>query len=351
MEFDTVLKEIKRIVKESGKSCPSELVEIIYKLIETKITEERYINRHSSFVASIIRHFSRMGIRIDKNSLRGDLSFSKFKAMVKNLIRRKLQDSKTELELLSISTQDSQQQNNGDSIMSVVFISYSHVDSKVADEIAAILEEYEIKYFRDVKDIEWGAPVSAKVKEGLEESIAILVIISPASLKSHWVPYEIGYATAKDKRILPYLVHPSLDVPSYIRDLNHKADISQVKDFFAEFSPTNVLTSGNQRSAEENKLDELKRIMPELLIEMKTNIEEDVSQVVREFVLLPNDRVVFNSKKKRFVYFEETHSDLQNKIDMLEEVGFVDDVSSSETPVYRFSKWFINLLRTEEIST
>jgi TIR domain len=351
LEFETVLNEIKRIVKVSGKGCSSELAASVYKLIETNITEERYIKRYSSFVGSIIRHFSRMGIRIDKNKFRYDLSLTKFQVMVKNLIRRKLKDSKAELELLSISTQNSQQQNNGDPIMSVVFISYSHVDLKVADEIAAILDEYEIKYFRDVKDIEWGAPISAKVKEGIEDSIAILVIISPASLKSHWVPYEIGYATAKGKRILPYLEHPSLDVPSYIRDLNHKSDIAQVKTFFAEFSPKNLSLSGYQRSKDEKKLDELKKIMPELLTEIKSDIEGDDSQVVREFVLLPNDRVIFNSKKKRFIYFEDTHSDLQNKIDLLEDDGFVEDVSPSETPVYRFSELFINLLRGKEFST
>jgi hypothetical protein len=211
-----------------------------------------------------------------------------------------------------------------------VFISYSHIDSEVADDIAAILEEFEITFFRDVKDIEWGQPISLKVKEGLNDSLAILVIVSPASLKSHWVPYEIGYATAKEKRILPYLTHPSLEVPSYIKDLNYKADLSKVKDFFSKYSFPKVT---------------------DLLIEMKKDIEGDGSKVVREFVVLPNDRVLFNSSKRRFTYFENEHSELQNKIDLLEEAKLISLVSTSNTPIYRFSDYFVNLLCQSELNT
>jgi len=38
-------------------------------------------------------------------------------------------------------------------------------------------------------------------------------VISPASLKSQWVAFEIGQAKALGKRLLPLLTHASLDVP------------------------------------------------------------------------------------------------------------------------------------------
>lgn len=116
--------------------------------------------------------------------------------------------------------------------MTTVFISYSHVDSKEADELASLLDELDIEYFRDVKDINWGDSISSKVRDALDSCVAILVIVSPASLKSHWVPYEIGHASALRKIILPFLTHPSLEIPHYIRDLNYATTVEKVKDYF-----------------------------------------------------------------------------------------------------------------------
>ena len=105
--------------------------------------------------------------------------------------------------------------------MNHVFISYSHIDTEVADEITNYLESFKIPFFRDVKNIEWGDSISDEVQSALDKSDTVLVIISPASLKSQWVPYELGYCTALKCRILPFLTHPSLDLPNYIANLKY----------------------------------------------------------------------------------------------------------------------------------
>lgn len=97
-----------------------------------------------------------------------------------------------------------------------VFISYSHIDATVADDICARLESAGVSYFRDIKNIDWGDGINEQVRDALLESQSILVIISPASLKSLWVPFEIGYCAALNRKVLPYLVHPSIDLPGYI---------------------------------------------------------------------------------------------------------------------------------------
>ena len=114
-----------------------------------------------------------------------------------------------------------------------IFISYSHTDSEVADQICDKLDNLGIGYFRDVKNIEWGSSISSDVTQALSDAIAVLVIVSPASVKSQWVPYEIGYSTAKGLRILPYFVHPSTDVPGYMSDLKRISKLDELTDYFS----------------------------------------------------------------------------------------------------------------------
>ena len=113
-----------------------------------------------------------------------------------------------------------------------VFISYSHSDSDVADQIAAVLDELAISYFRDIKNIDWGDDVTTEVRDGLTAAESIIVIVSPGSLKSHWVSYEVGYGTALRKRILPYLTHPSLDAPGFMTGLSYVKSCDDVRRFF-----------------------------------------------------------------------------------------------------------------------
>jgi insertion element IS1 protein InsB len=91
--------------------------------------------------------------------------------------------------------------------------------------------------------------------QGLESSVAIIVIISPGSLKSHWVPYEVGYATALRKKILPYLTHPSINPPGFLADLLHIKSEEQIRDFFSLKSDLNFLNRPGSLQLEKPKKD------------------------------------------------------------------------------------------------
>lgn len=116
--------------------------------------------------------------------------------------------------------------------MSKVFISYSHTDREMADVITTLLENLGIEYFRDVKNIDWGDGIVSSVSQGLNDALAVVVIVSPGSLKSQWVAYEIGFATALHKRILPYLTHPSLNLPRFMSDLSYIDSPDKIRDYF-----------------------------------------------------------------------------------------------------------------------
>jgi hypothetical protein len=118
-----------------------------------------------------------------------------------------------------------------------VFISYSHADSGLVNSLAAVLDEINVEYFRDVRDICLGELITAKVSEALARCRMLLVVVSPNSLESHWVPYEIGYASALRKVIVPFLTDRLLDVPTYIRDLNYATSLEQIRRYFIEGGP------------------------------------------------------------------------------------------------------------------
>ncbi len=107
------------------------------------------------------------------------------------------------------------------------------MDASVANQVGDIFDSMGVSYFRDVKNLKWGDRIDTEVQVALEDCGAILVILSPASLKSLWVPYEIGYFSALKRRVLPLLTHPSLELPAYISSLKHISAISELPDALA----------------------------------------------------------------------------------------------------------------------
>jgi hypothetical protein len=112
------------------------------------------------------------------------------------------------------------------------FISYSQVDSELADAIATDLSALGINYFLDRKAITWGQSIGQSVREGLKNCSHQIIILSPASLKSHWVHFEAGFALGSRKVLLPFLSHPSLEVPGYFADLLYKSSREDIKEYF-----------------------------------------------------------------------------------------------------------------------
>jgi hypothetical protein len=190
-------------------------------------------------------------------------------------------------------------------------------------------------------DIEWGDSISSEVRLALEEAAALLVIISPGSLKSHWVPYEIGYGSAQGKKILPYLTHPSLDVPGYIGDLKHLTNIDQVRAYFSGDFQAEPSTSALLLDNVDARFQKAESLMPDLFKEMREDLASDETHLTREFFLATSKRATFSSSKSRFRYNADEHDNLYNKIDFLVEYGLVTHIRES---LYRMTEEFIGLL-------
>lgn len=119
----------------------------------------------------------------------------------------------------------------------LVFISYCHIDSELADCLARHMRRNRVDVFLDKKSIEPGQAITKEVRKALVECVAMIVVVSPASLQSQWVPYEIGHAMGANamgdkKRIVPLFTHPSLTPPQYLGDLRRVYSVDEVVQYF-----------------------------------------------------------------------------------------------------------------------
>jgi hypothetical protein len=90
---------------------------------------------------------------------------------------------------------------------------------------------------------------------------------------------------------------------------------------------------------------EAERLMPELIAEMREDVQGDHSELIRELVILPSKSVAYNPGKAQFFYVEKEHENLLLKIDWLEEMGLLLDITVGKARVYRMVPEFVDWLR------
>jgi len=89
----------------------------------------------------------------------------------------------------------------------------------------------------------------------------------------------------------------------------------------------------------------VKSSMPELIAEMKKDLTKEGNDLIREFFIV-SKRWELNVVDHYFVYYFEEHENLQGKVHVLENYGFVIDVTSENVKKYRMTEEFIDLLLT-----
>jgi hypothetical protein len=88
----------------------------------------------------------------------------------------------------------------------------------------------------------------------------------------------------------------------------------------------------------------VKNQMPALVAEIKKDLEGEDSKCVREFFVMSKQHILGGSEKPRFIYYEEDHANLRGKIDILENHGYVADITPGNTPIYRMTEEFVKLV-------
>lgn len=91
-----------------------------------------------------------------------------------------------------------------------IFISYSREDGAFAEELYKELSLFEVRGFMDVSDVASGSDISAKIRDTIRLSDAVVIILSAAAQKSNWVMLELGLAESFGKTIIPVLAPGSI---------------------------------------------------------------------------------------------------------------------------------------------
>jgi len=116
---------------------------------------------------------------------------------------------------------------------------------------------------------------------------------------------------------------------------NHERWVREALDV----SPELLSPEANQGLV--RSFSKVKKLMPELISEMENDLSD--SPATREFFIISKKWVMsFNSPG--LVYYFEEHDDLQSKAQILENYGFIFDVTVGNAKKYRMTEEFVDLI-------
>ena len=97
-----------------------------------------------------------------------------------------------------------------------VFISHAYADEPLAKKVAAVLEEAGLEVWEATRNLLPGDNFASIIGQALQESEAMVVLLTPDALRSDWVRREIDYALGEQgysKRLIPVLSGDPKDLP------------------------------------------------------------------------------------------------------------------------------------------
>jgi WD40 repeat protein len=94
------------------------------------------------------------------------------------------------------------------SVSASAFVSYSRNDRDYVDRLAAYLATQGVPVWYD-HEIELGDQFTRRIQNQIDQSIAVIVVMSHAAVASQWVEREIFYAMGRNRPILALRVEPS----------------------------------------------------------------------------------------------------------------------------------------------
>jgi len=115
----------------------------------------------------------------------------------------------------------------------VVFISHSSYDAWIARTMAEKILALGAECWLDEKDLEGGDIIVDDIIRGIDACHEAIVLVSPNSVNSKWVSFEIGGVRAQHKRVTPILNNVRHDELAPIQDIK-SIDLNKFEEFLAQ---------------------------------------------------------------------------------------------------------------------
>jgi hypothetical protein len=84
--------------------------------------------------------------------------------------------------------------------------------------------------------------------------------------------------------------------------------------------------------------------MSKLISEMKDDLSKEGNEFDRIFYILKNDRIAYTLEDKGFMYYEDQHENLKNKIRVLENHGYIYDIATGNIPKLQMTEEFVRFV-------
>ena len=130
----------------------------------------------------------------------------------------------------------------------VVFISHSSLDAWIARTIAEKIQSLGVDCWLDLKDLEGGDVIPDEIIRGIDACDEAIVLISPNSLNSRWVSFEIGGVLAQHKRVTPILNNVRPDEMAPMKDIK-TIDLNKFEEFLAQLERRVAQTRSKRKAS------------------------------------------------------------------------------------------------------
>lgn len=144
-----------------------------------------------------------------------------------------------------------------------VFISHKKEDEEWAKAIGDyLMQKVGVDIYLDFYDIELKEAVNAEndrkiiesINKGIGTSSHLLCLVSDKTKLSWWVPYEVGMAEAKKKKIATLKFKGVEDIPSFLKTQKVMRNMEEFFDYTKTLEPYGDLLSKRKFSDSDNTL-------------------------------------------------------------------------------------------------
>ena len=130
----------------------------------------------------------------------------------------------------------------------VVFISHSSLDAWIARTIAEKIQSLGVDCWLDLKDLGGGDFIPEEIIRGIDTCQEAIVLISPNSVNSRWVSFEIGGVLAQHKRVTPILNNVRPDEMAPMKDIK-SIDLNKFEEFLAQLARRVAQTRSKRKAS------------------------------------------------------------------------------------------------------